>query len=122
MVRELERLLSSCYAPHDNVYFSAIAKMKDGMVFGGVLVKNDIFRSTIYAEEAAIANAVSHGYKKSDFDSLYVMTSSKNLNDLKNINKNMISEFYENDAEIFLYDINRNERIIKVGNLIDNIY
>ena len=96
--------------------------MKDGMVFGGVLVKNDIFRSTIYAEEAAIANAVSHGYKKSDFDSLYVMTSSKNLNDLKNINKNMISEFYENDAEIFLYDINRNERIIKVGNLIDNIY
>ena len=116
MVRELERLLSNCYAPHDKVYFSAIAKMKDGMVFGGVLVKNDIFRSTIYAEEAAIANAVSHGYKKSDFDSLYVMTSSKN------INKNMISEFYENDAEIFLYDINRNERIIKVGNLIDNIY
>ena len=107
MVRELERLLSNCYAPHDKVYFSAIAKMKDGMVFGGVLVKNDIF---------------SHGYKKSDFDSLYVMTSSKNLNDLKNINKNMISEFYENDAEIFLYDINRNERIIKVGNLIDNIY
>lgn len=122
MVRELERLLSNCYAPHDKVYFSAISKMKDGMVFGGVLVKNDIFRSTIYAEEAAIANAVSHGYKKSDFDSLYVMTSSKNLNDLKNINKNMISEFYENDAEIFLYDINRNERIIKVGNLINNIY
>ena len=88
MVRELERLLSSCYAPHDNVYFSAIAKMKDGMVFGGVLVKNDIFRSTIYAEEAAIANAVSHGYKKSDFDSLYVMTSSKNLNDLKLQNQN----------------------------------
>ena len=34
----------------------------------------------------------------------------------------MISEFYENDAEIFLFDINRNERIIKVGNLIDNLY
>ena len=44
MVNELERLLSNCYAPHDKVYFSAIAKMKDGMVFGGVLVKNDIFK------------------------------------------------------------------------------
>lgn len=122
MVRELERLLSNCYAPHDNVYFSAIAKMKDGMIFGGVLVKNDIFRSTIYAEESAIANAVSHGYHKEDFDSLYIMTSSKNINDLKNINKNMIKEFYENDCEIFLYDINREERIIKAGNLIENIY
>ena len=50
------------------------------------------------------------------------MTSSKNINDLKNINKNMISEFFEYDAKVYLYDINRNERIIKVGNLIENIY
>ena len=117
MVRELERLLSNCYAPHDNVFYSAIAKMNDGTLFAGVIVKNDIFRSTIYAE-----NAVSHGYRKKDFDSLYIMTSSKTLNDLKNINKNMIKEFYENDCEIFLYGINREERIIKVGNLIENIY
>lgn len=122
MIRELERLLSNCYAPHDNIFYSAVARMNDGKLFAGVIVKNDIFRSTIYAEEAAIANAVSHGYRKKDFDSLYIMTSSKNLNDLKNINKNMIKEFYENDCEIFLYDINREERIIKVGNLIENIY
>lgn len=122
MVRELERLLSNSYNPHDSITYSALVKMKDGTIFGGVEVKNDIFRCTIYAEESAIANAVSHGYLKKDFDSLYIMTSSKNINDLRNINKNMISEFMENDCEIFLYDINRDTRIIKVGNLIENIY
>lgn len=122
MIKELERLLSNSYAPHDSVFFSAIVRMKDTKTFAGVVVKNDIFRSTINAEEAAIAGAISHGYKKGDFESLYVMTSSKNINDLKNINKNMISEFFEYDAKVYLYDINRNERIIKVGNLIENIY
>lgn len=122
MVRELERLLSNSYAPFDEITYSAIAKMKDGMIFAGVEVKNNIFRSSIYAEESAIANAVSHGYQKKDFDSLYIMTSSKNINDLNNLNKNIIKEFYENNCEIFLYDINREERIIKVGNLLENIY
>lgn len=122
MIRELERLLSNSYNPHGTITYSAIARMKDGSIFGGVEIKNDIFRNTIYAEESALANAVSHGYTKKDFESLYIMTSSKNINDLKNINKNMICEFMENDCIIYLYNINREERIIKVGNLIENIY
>ena len=42
MIRELERLLSNCYAPHDNIFYSAVAKMNDGKLFAGVIVKNDI--------------------------------------------------------------------------------
>lgn len=122
MIKELERLLSNAYAPHNKVVYSAIVKCKDSRLFAGVVVANDIFRSTIYAEESAIANAVSHGLRKGELESLYIMTSSKNINDLKNINKNIINEFFEVDAKIYLYDINRNERIIKVGNLLENIY
>lgn len=122
MVNELERLLSNSYAPYDNICFSAIVTTKDKKVFGGVSVKNAIFRDTIYAEQAAIARAVTLGYRYKDFDTLYIMVSTNDLNDLKYINKDMILEFFEPDREIFLYNIKREVRVIKVGNLISHIY
>ncbi len=122
MVNELERLLSNSYAPYDNICFSAIVTTKDKKVFGGVSVKNAIFRDTIYAEQAAIARAVTLGYRYKDFDTLYLMVSTNDLNDLKYINKDMILEFFEPDREIFLYNIKREVRVIKVGNLISHIY
>lgn len=122
MVNELERLLSNSYAPYDNICFSAIVTTKDKKVFGGVSVKNAIFRDTIYAEQAAIARAVTLGYRYKDFDTLYLMVSTNDLNDLKYINKDMILEFFEPDREIYLYNIKREVRVIKVGNLISHIY
>lgn len=122
MVNELERLLSNSYVPYDNICFSAIVTTKDKKVFGGVSVKNAIFRDTIYAEQAAIARAVTLGYRYKDFDTLYLMVSTNDLNDLKYINKDMILEFFEPDREIFLYNIKREVRVIKVGNLISHIY
>lgn len=122
MVNELERLLSNSYAPYDNICFSAVVTTKDKKVFGGVSVKNAIFRDTIYAEQAAIARAVTLGYRYKDFDTLYLMVSTNDLNDLKYINKDMILEFFEPDREIFLYNIKREVRVIKVGNLISHIY
>ena len=50
------------------------------------------------------------------------MVSTNDLNDLKYINKDMILEFFEPDREIFLYNIKREVRVIKVGNLINHIY
>ena len=50
------------------------------------------------------------------------MVWNKNINDLKYINRDVITEFFEPDKEVFLYDINRNRRVLKVGNLINNIY
>ena len=122
MVNELERLLSNAYAPFDNLCFSAIVVMKDKTTFGGVTVKNAIVRDAIYAESAAISRAVTAGYKYKDFESIYIMVGTKNINDLKYINRDVITEFFETDKEVFLYDINRNRRVLKVGNLINNIY
>lgn len=122
MVSELERLLANSYAPYDNICFSSIVVMKDKTAFAGVTVKNDIFRDAIYAEQIAIARAVTAGYKYGDFESIYIMVSTKNINDLKYLNKDMILEFFEPDKCVYLFDLNRNERILKVGNLIDYIY
>ncbi len=122
MVSELERLLANSYAPYDHMCFSSVVLMKDKNVFGGVTVKNSIFRDAIYAEQVAIARAVTAGYSYGDFAAIYIMVGTKNINDLKYINKDIIIEFFEPDAPVYLYDLNRNERILKVGNLVNNIY
>lgn len=122
MINELERLLSNAHAPHDALCFSSVVVMKDGQTFGGVTVKNNIFRDAIYAEQAAIARAVAAGYKKKDFDKIYIMVGSSNINDLKYLNKDVIIEFMEPSSLVYLYDLNRNEKILKVGNLLFNIY
>ena len=122
MVSELERLLSNSYAPYDHICFSAVVVMKDKNTFGGVTIKNDIFRDAIYAEQVAIARGIAKGYKYGDFDAIYLMVGTKNINDFKYLNRDMILEFFEPDRHIYLYDLNRNERILKVGNLVDNIY
>lgn len=122
MINELERLLSNAHAPHDTLCFSSVVVMKDGQTFGGVTVKNNIFRDAIYAEQAAIARAVAAGYKKKDFDKIYIMVGSNNINDLKYLNKDVIIEFMEPSSLVYLYDLNRNEKILKVGNLLFNIY
>ena len=122
MVNELERLLSNSYAQYDYKCFSSIVVMKDGKTFSGVTVKNQIFRDAIYAEQAAIARAVSAGYKYGDFEKIYIMVGTTSINDLKYINKDVIIEFMEPDAQVWLYDKNRNYRIMKIGNLLFNIY
>ena len=89
MVSELERLLGNSYAPYDNKCFSAIVVMKDKTTFGGVTVKNQTFRDTIFAECIAIARAVTAGYKYGDFEAIYLMVGTKNINDLKYLNKDL---------------------------------
>jgi len=122
MVNELERLLSHAYAPYDSKCFSAIVEMKDGKTFAGVTVKNQIFRDAIYAEQAAIGRAVAAGYKYGDFDKIYIMVGTRNISDLRYINRDVINEFFEPSSTVMLYDINRNSKVLKAGNLLFQIY
>ncbi len=122
MVNELERLLSNSNSPYDRLCFSAIVVMKDNTTFAGVTVKNQIFRDAVYAEQAAIARAITAGYKYGDFMEIHLMVSTSNINDLRFINKDMITEHFEPSCEVFLYDKNRNMRVLKVGHLLFNIY
>ena len=122
MISELKKLLSNSYSPYDRKCFACIVVMKDGKVFKGVTVKNAIYRDGIYAEQIAIARAVTEGYKYGDFEKIYVMVGTSNISDLKYLNNRMITEFFEPEKTVVLYTINEDARILKVGNLYNNIY
>lgn len=122
MIKELERLLSNSYAPLTKKPSSALVLMKDKKVYGGVKIENNIYKKFINAEESAIANAVSHGYTKKDFEALYILIYDDSFTNLNYLSKNMILEFFDSNKEIYIYDKQRNLKTIKVRELINNIY
>ena len=110
------------YAPYDNKNFAAIVVMKDGSKFRGVTVKNAIFRDGIYAEQIAIANAITKGYKYGDFETIYIMVGTNDIKDLKYLNERVITEFFEPEKSVILYTLDGDNRVLKVGNLYSNIF
>lgn len=122
MINKLRELLSNSYSPYDNKCFSCIVKMKDGKIFKGVTVKNAIYRDGIYAEQIAIASAITKGYKYGDFDTIYIMVGTNDIKDLKYLNERVITEFFEPSSSVILYTLDGDSRVLKVGNLYSNIF
>jgi len=50
------------------------------------------------------------------------MVGTKEISDLKYLNRNMITEFFEPEKSVILYTIDETKRVLKVGNLYNNIY
>lgn len=122
MNSKLINLLENAWTPYDRVKFACIVIMDDGTEFSGVTVKNSVFRDGIYAEQIAIASAVTEGYKKGSFDSLYLMVNTDNISDLKYLNRDIIVEFFDPSDRVILMTISGDKRVLKVGNLFNNIY
>jgi len=76
MKEKLMKLLENSYSPYSNFRVACIAVMKDGKEFVGVNVENAAYGPSVCAERSAILSAISNGYKKYDFDKLYVMCDS----------------------------------------------
>lgn len=122
MISELKELLKNSYSPYSDKLYSSIVVMKDGAKFKGVTVKNATYRDGIYAEQIAIASAITEGYKYGDFDTIYIMVNSDNISDLKYLNERVITEFFEPEKSVILYTLDGDNRVLKVGNLYSNIF
>ncbi len=102
MKDELLKLLNNSYSPYSKFKVSSIVVMKDGTIFKGVNVENASYGATICAERNAIFNAISNGYKKWDFKSLYVMVDSDKISSCCFMCRQVISEFFNQDVKIIL--------------------
>lgn len=122
MISELRELLNNSYSPYSNKFFASIVVMKDGTKFKGVTIKNATYRDGIYAEQIAIASAVTNGYKYGDFETIYIMVNTNDIKDLKYLNERVITEFFEPEKSVILYTLDGDNRVLKVGNLYSNIF
>lgn len=120
--KKLIQLLQNCCVPSDSLHFSSIVVTKDGNEFYGVNVKNSVFRDAIYAEQSAIAQAITSGYKKGDFDKIYLMVGSENISDLKYLDRAVIVEFFDGESEVVCMNLFGQEVVLQVNNLYSAVF
>lgn len=78
MKEKLENLLQNAYSPYYKFRVAAIIITNDGNEFKGVNVEN-ANGTSICAERNAIAAAVAAGYRKGDFEHIYLMLESHEI-------------------------------------------
>ena len=118
MKDELIKLLDKAYAPYSKFRVAAILEMKDGKFIPGVNVENASYGATICAERSAIVSAVSHGYKKGDFDKLYILCGDSNkISTCCFLCRQVIMEFFDKNSEIICYDKLGNSKSFSIDEL-----
>ena len=105
MIDILTETINNSYSPISNKKVAAIVKMKDGTIFRGINVENPSFKSGLCAEQVAIASAVTAGYKKGDFESIYIMDNSGNFINPCFLCRQNFVEFFT-DTQIILVKLN----------------
>lgn len=100
MYQKLYKLLDNSYSPYSKFRVSSIVIMKDGKEFTGVNVENASYGASICAERTAILSAIASGYKKNDFESLYVMCDTDKISSSCFLCRQVISELFEKNKKI----------------------
>lgn len=100
MKEKLIKLLENSYSPYSKFQVSSIVVMKDGREFNGVNVENASYGACICAERVAITSAIAAGYKKGDFEKLYVMCNNEKIGNSCMLCRQVISELFEPNKEI----------------------
>ncbi len=116
MVSVLEELLKNSYSPISGRKVAAVVRMKDGVMFKGVNVENPSFKSGLCAEQVAIGTAISEGYKKGDFESIYIMDDSGEFIAPCFLCRQNFVEFFQ-DTKIILMNLKGEEKEYTIKDL-----
>lgn len=117
MKEKLLQLLNNSYCPYSKFKVAAIIVMKDGKEFNGVNVENASYGATMCAERSAIASAISSGYKKHDFEKMYIMCDNEKIGMCCMLCRQVILEFFEKDKMIIAMNPKGEEIIHTVEDL-----
>lgn len=120
MKEKLIKLLNNSYSPYSKYRVASVVVMKDGKEFNGVNVENASYGGCICAERSAIVSAISNGYKKNDFDKLYVMCDNDKIGMSCMICRQVIVEFFEKDRLIIAMNPKGEEIVKTVEELCPN--
>lgn len=117
MFDELKKLINNSYSKISNYKVACIVKMKDGKVFSGVNVENPSFKDGLCAEQVAIGSAISDGYTKGDFDSMYLLGSSSHHITPCFLCRQLLLELMDLKTKIISYDDEGNKKIYELSEL-----
>lgn len=114
MKEKLLALLPNAYVPITDFPVASIVVMKDGKEFTGVNVEDASTRAGFCAERNAIGTAVAAGYKPGDFKEVHVMISNGEIGTPCFVCRQMITEFFEEDAKVYCYSLSGDLKVYTV--------
>lgn len=117
MKEKLIKLLDNSYSPYSKFRVSAIVVMNDGKEFGGVNVENASYGASICAERSAILSAISNGYTKSDFKSIYVMCDNQKISTPCFLCRMTLSELFDKEKQVICMNKNGDSKTYTVEEL-----
>jgi len=117
MKEKLLKLLENSYSPYSNFRVSCIVVMKDGREFQGVNVENASYGAGICAERNAIIQAIASGYKKYDFEKVYVMCDNDKIGMSCMLCRQVMLELIEKEKEVIAMNPKGETEIHTVGEL-----
>lgn len=116
MLEMLKELVNNAYSPYYKFKVAAIVVTKDGKLFKGVNVEN-ANGTSICAERNAIASAIAVGYKKGDFDRIYVYLENGKFGTPCFACRQVLLEFFDKDSKIISVDSLGSEKEYKLSDL-----
>lgn len=116
MKEKLLEVVKNAYSPAYNFKVGCIVVTKDLKEFIGVNVEN-ANGTSICAERHAIGSAVAHGYRKGDFDKIYIMFENGKFGTPCFACRQVILEFFEKDAKVISVNGDGEEKVYTVEEL-----
>ena len=104
MKENLKLVMKNSYADISKYRVACIIVMNDGREVIGVNIENKDGKSGMCAEQVAIANAFSEGFKQQDFKEIHVMGSTKSICMPCFMCRELIHEFFVSNAKVFCYN------------------
>lgn len=118
MKEKLIELANNSYSPYSHFRVSTILVMNDGREIPGVNVENAAYGSSICAERSAIVSAISLGYKKGDFMQMHTLCLDSGVVSTSCFGcRQVISEFFPKDADLYFYSKEGEVKHFKVNEL-----
>ena len=100
LIEEAEKARNMAYAPYSKYLVGAALVVPSGKIYTGCNVENASYGASVWAERSAILSAISNGYKRYDFDKLYIMCDNDKIGMSCFLCRMVISELFERDREV----------------------
>jgi len=97
--------LEKAYAPYSHFPVAALLLVKDGKYYTGINIENVSFGATNCAERTAIFSAVNDGYRKQDFQALFVIAKTEKPIAPCSICRQVFVEFFDEQMPIYLANV-----------------
>lgn len=117
MINRLEKLIQNSNTDYYKFPVAAIVECNDGKLFEGVNVETSSPQAGSCAERVALFSALTAGYKKGDFKTIYVMNTTDKFCYPCFICRQALQDFCDLDTKIITYNKNKESDMVLLNEL-----